>query len=142
MPQEVITHINGTPILRKSIEYLPYNAKLKQLARDKRKAGILSEVLFWQQVHQRKFHGIDFDRQRVIGNYIVDFYVKKLGLVVEIDGRSHDFKKEYDRERQQFLESFGLTVFRITDFDVLQQIDRVMRSLEVLIMEKFGKGDG
>jgi very-short-patch-repair endonuclease len=73
---ETLTTINNTPITKNFIENLPYNPKLKQLARDKRKAGILSEVLFWQQVHQRKFHQLDFDRQRIIGNYIVDFYVK------------------------------------------------------------------
>ena len=65
---------------------LPYNKNLKALLSGKRKAGILCEVLFWQQVHKRKFYKIDFDRQRIIGNYIVDFYVKKLGLVIGIDG--------------------------------------------------------
>lgn len=69
------------------------------LAREKRKAGILPEVLFWQQVHKKKFYAIDFDRQRIIGDYIVDFYVKALGLVVEIDGSSHDHKQEYDAKR-------------------------------------------
>ncbi|MBP1163359.1 very-short-patch-repair endonuclease [Chryseobacterium sp. PvR013] len=42
---------------------------------------------------QKKFHTIDFDRQRIIGNYIVDFYVKTLGLIIEIDGSSHDEKE-------------------------------------------------
>ena len=39
-----------------------------------RKAGVLSEVIFWLQVHKGMFWKIDFDRQRIIGNYIVDFY--------------------------------------------------------------------
>lgn len=46
-----------------------------------------------EKVHKGHFYKIDFDRHPVIGNYIVDFYVKKLGLVVEIDGSSHDDKK-------------------------------------------------
>ena len=86
---DILTHINHIPIKRHLIRNLPYNPELNQLARDKRKAGILSEVLFWQQVHHGKFHHIDFDRQRIIGSYVVDFYVKALGLVVEIDGDSH-----------------------------------------------------
>ncbi len=61
-----IISINNIPIIRYFVENLPYNPSLSKLARDKRKAGILSEVLFWQQVHKRLFHEIDFDRQRLL----------------------------------------------------------------------------
>ena len=47
-------------------------------------------MLFWQQVHKGKFHGINFNRQKIIGNYIVDFYVPSLSLVIEIEGWSHN----------------------------------------------------
>ena len=134
----VLTTINSTPIIRNFVENLPYNPALKQRARDKRKAGILSEVLFWQQVHKGMFHKIDFDRQRIIGNYIVDFYVKTLGLVVEIDGSSHDNKVEYDNIRQQFLESFGLKVYRIADIDVKKNLSWVMMELEKYIVREYG----
>ncbi len=116
--KEILTTINNHPIYRNFVKNLPYNPKLKPLLKVKRKAGILSEVLFWQQVHKGKFHNIDFDRQRIIGNYIVDFYVKALGLVVEIDGSSHNNKKDYDAQRQLFLENLGLKVYRITDTDM------------------------
>ncbi len=135
----ILTHINNTPIKRNFVENLPHNPDLNQLARDKRKAGILSEVLFWQQVHQKKFHGIDFDRQRIIGNYIVDFYIKTLGLVVEIDGCSHDKKVEYDAKRQRYLESCGLRVYRIKDYDVKHNLDMVMLGLERFIVGEYGE---
>lgn len=96
---QILTTINGISIKRNFVENLPYNPKLKMLAREKRKAGIYSEVLFWQQVRAGLFYNIDFDRQRIIGNYIVDFYVKALGLVAEIDGISHENKIEYDAAR-------------------------------------------
>ncbi len=131
--------INNIPIKRNFVENLPHNPALHQLARDKRKAGILSEVLFWQQVHQGKFHHIDFDRQRIIGNYIVDFYVKTLGLVIEIDGSSHDDKVEYDTERQQYLESLGLRVYRIEDYDVKNNLDNVLLGLERYIVGEYGE---
>jgi len=83
---QIVTHIDNIAIRRNFVAPLPYNKNLKPLLPGKRKSGILCEILFWKQVHERKFHGIDFDRQRIIGNYIVDFYVKNLGLVVEIDG--------------------------------------------------------
>ncbi|MBK9633935.1 MAG: DUF559 domain-containing protein [Bacteroidetes bacterium] len=121
------------------MENLPYNPKLKQLVKDKRKAGILSEVLFWVQVHKGKFHKIDFDRQRIIGNYIVDFYVKTLGLIVEIDGNSHDYKQDYDAERQLYFENLGLKVFRCTDDDVKKNIDSVLMALEDYIIDEYGE---
>ena len=53
---------------------LPKNKDLTYYSKKNRRAGILAEVLFWQQVHKGKFYGINFNRQKVIGNYIVDFY--------------------------------------------------------------------
>ena len=135
----ILTTIHNTPIYRNFIPNLPRNRSLNKLSREKRKAGILSEVLFWQQVHKGCFHKIDFDRQRVIGNFIVDFYVKSLGLVIEIDGSSHDHKQAYDAERQAYLESFGLKFFRCTDSDVKKKINTVFTALEDFIIKEYGK---
>ena len=135
---QILTTINGITIKRNFVENLPYNPNLKVLTREKRKAGILSEVLFWRQVRAKQFHNLDFDRQRIIGNYIVDFYVKALGLVVEIDGISHENKVEYDAERQIFLENLGLKVFRTTDGEVKLAILYVMEQLETFIVVEYG----
>src|SRR5690606_9289219 len=135
---EIITHIRNIPILKQTAPHLPYSKNLKTLLSGKRKAGILCEVLFWQQVHKKKFYKIDFDRQRIIGHYIVDLYVKNLGLVVEIDGWSHENKVEYDRQRQRELESLGLKVFRIYNYDVLHHLPIVMKELEDFIILHYG----
>lgn len=124
--------INFRPILE-----LPYNPKLKERAKALRYAENLSEVLFWIQVTKKRFHKIDFDRQRVIGNYIVDFYVKKLGLVIEIDGASHEGKEVYDSKREAYLISLGLKVYRITVGDVMKNIDFVLIGLENYIIEEY-----
>lgn len=134
---EILTEINGTKIQKNHVGNLRYNPNLKKLLPEKRKAGILSEVIFWKMVRAKTFYNIDFDRQRIIGNYIVDFYVKNLGLVVEIDGWSHDTKEIYDEVRQKYLESLGLKIFRITDFDVKNNLSIVMKDLEEFITENF-----
>jgi very-short-patch-repair endonuclease len=66
-------------------------------------------------------------RQRPIDHFIVDFYCPSLKLVIEIDGDSHftDEGKEYDQERTQRLEGYGLTVLRFTNQQVLQDFDGV-----------------
>jgi very-short-patch-repair endonuclease len=94
---------------------LPYNPKLKDKAKELRQAGNLSEVILWNVIKNKQLLGLDFDRQKIIGNYIVDFYCPNLGLVIEIDGESHDFKGEYDVEREQFLKDLGLEIIHFED---------------------------
>jgi very-short-patch-repair endonuclease len=59
----------------------------------------LAEILLWKRIKGRQILGCDFDRQRPIGEYIVDFYCKMLRLAIEVDGRSHDFKEDQDVRR-------------------------------------------
>lgn len=108
---------------------LPYNPVLKERARALRKAGNLPEVLFWNQVKNKQFKGYDFDRQKIIGNYIVDFFCTNCNVVIEIDGSSHDDKVEYDAERDKFLKSLGLTVIHIAAQHILQRLSEVMDML-------------
>jgi very-short-patch-repair endonuclease len=136
--KEITAYINGQPIYRNFIEDLPYNLKLKTRTRALRMAGVLSEVIFWKQVHKEMFWKIDFDRQRIIGNYIVDFYIKTLGLVVEIDGSSHNNKEDYDQKREDYLISLGLRVYKISDLRVKHDLNNVMTELENYIIEEFG----
>jgi very-short-patch-repair endonuclease len=117
---------------------LPANPNFKVRAKALRQARNLSEVLFWIQVTKGGFHKIDFDRQKVIGNYIVDFYVKKLRLIIEIDGSSHIGKEDYDAERERFLVSLGLRMYRISVFDIMRNMHRVIEDLENYIVEHYG----
>ena len=137
MDKKLLTHIDGVAIFRRKIEVLPKNKELLARSRSLRKGYVLSEVIFWKQVRNKEFHQIDFDRQRIIGNYIVDFYIKSLGIVIEIDGSSHDDKEEYDENRHQFLQSLDLKVFRISDFRVKNDLANVMKDLEDYIIEYF-----
>ena len=108
---------------------LPFNPSLKERARELRKAGNLCEVLFWNQVKNKQFKGYDFDRQKIIGNYIVDFYCTNCNVVIEIDGSSHDDKQEYDAKRDKFLEDLGLTIIHIPVLEVMNNMAKVMNDL-------------
>ncbi len=136
---------NEKPIFIGNIEIKQYpnliltaNPNLRVRARALRQARNLPEVLFWIQVTKGGFHKIDFDRQKVIGNYIVDFYVKKLRLIIEIDGSSHIGKEEYDAEREGFLISLGLRMYRISVFDIMRNMHLVIADLENFIIETYG----
>jgi very-short-patch-repair endonuclease len=97
---------------------LHYNPKLKERAREMRNNSTKGEIKFWSELLRKNQTGYQFNRQKIIGHYIVDFYCAKLKLVIEIDGISHDNKEEYDKHRDAILESFGLKVIRYHDQDV------------------------
>ena len=67
---------------------LPANKRLKEVARDLRKAGNEAEILLWKQLRRKQLCNLDFDRQRIIGSFIVDFYCPEKRVIIEIDGGS------------------------------------------------------
>ncbi|MEL1243603.1 endonuclease domain-containing protein [Flavobacterium sp. DGU11] len=137
MEKEIVTHIRDIPIYRNYTENIPYNPALSGRARALRKSGVISEVTFWIQVHKKKFFNIDFDRQKIIGNYIVDFYIKTLSLIIEIDGTSHNDKDVYDEKRDAYFISQGLRIYKISDLRVKHDLDNVMRELESFIIDNY-----
>jgi len=90
--------------------------------------------MLWQRI-RRKALGVQFHRQVPVDNYIVDFFCHELGLVIEIDGFSHHFSKQYqyDLNRQSRLIGFGLKVVRFSEKEVMQNIDEVVDVLIAIV---------
>ena len=109
---------------------MQYNPELKELAGNLRKNMTLSEVLLWNELKQRNMAGYDFDRQRPIANYIVDFYSKELSLAIEIDGDTHIYRYDYDEERQKELENLGVNFLRFEDIEVKKNMTNILRVIE------------
>ena len=105
---------------------IPYDPKLKNLARHLRKNSTLSEVLLWEHLKGRKMNGYAFYRQRPVDRYIVDFFCPELMLAIEIDGSSHDHREERDLERQERLESIGVRFLRFDDLEIKRSLDEVL----------------
>jgi very-short-patch-repair endonuclease len=104
---------------------IPYNPRLKQLARNLRNHSTLSEILLWEHLKNKRMEGYDFHRQKPIGNYIVDFFCPDLMLTIEIDGTSHEVKYHKDQKRQQQLEDYGIRFLRVQDIEVKRNIGSV-----------------
>ncbi|SHJ06163.1 endonuclease domain-containing protein [Pseudozobellia thermophila] len=113
---------------------IPYDPKLKELARQLRKNSTLSEVLLWQNIKNRAYT-VQFHRQVPLLDYIVDFYCHELMLAIEIDGNSHDYKYEYDSTRQGRLEKEGVRFLRLTDEEVKQEMFSVLLKIEETIKQ-------
>jgi very-short-patch-repair endonuclease len=123
---------------------IPYDPKLKQLAKKLRKSSTLSEILLWQHLKGKQMLGYDFHRQKPIDNYIVDFFCNELMLAIEIDGVSHDFEEVYikDMAREQRLESLGVHFLRFDDREIKKDVNNVLQSIENWISEherKYGR---
>lgn len=74
-----------------------YNKKRKPFARNHRKSGTKGEALLWRDVLKaKKYWPWQFNRQFIIGDYIVNFVCRKLHLIIEIDGSSHLAKNDED----------------------------------------------
>lgn len=113
-----------------------YNKKLKPLARKLRNDSTPGEIKLWSEILRAKqFYGYQFNRQFAIENYIVDFISRKLRLVIEVDGRSHDFKAEQDAARDKRLNELGYRVVRIAESDIIHDLKNVIRTLEAYLPE-------
>jgi len=85
----------------------------------------------------KQLNGYQFHRQKIIGDYIVDFFCPKLKLVIEVDGGQHysGQLEAADKIRDEFLKNHGLKVMRFTNLDVLQNlegvVERILEDLEI-----------
>ncbi|WP_265822219.1 endonuclease domain-containing protein [Geovibrio ferrireducens] len=108
-----------------------YNKKLKSFSRALRKNMTDAELLIWSKIRRKQIKGLQFYRQKVIENYILDFYCPASKLVIEIDGGQH-FSEEAihkDNERDRFLLRHGFKVLRFSNTEVLTNIDGVVQAI-------------
>lgn len=94
-----------------------------------------SEVKLWQELKHAKMLGYDFDRQRPIDNYIVDFYCKDLQLAIEVDGITHegDIARQKDEQRQEKLEELGVSFLRFDALLVMNDVEGVLKAVATWI---------
>ena len=107
---------------------LLYNGSLKQHARRLRKNMTNSEQVLWSRLRGKQLLGVQFYRQKPIGDYIVDFFAPKTKLVIEVDGSQHKkgVHASKDKRRDTYLASLGLRVLRFNSRQVLQETDAVL----------------
>jgi len=113
--------------------HIPYNKSLLEKARNLRQNPTPPEKQFWNALRKMPFYKLaKFNRQKPLGEYIVDFYCHEYRLVIEIDGDTHgsEAARAYDQKRTDFLGNNGLRVVRFTNREVMDNIDGVMQELE------------
>lgn len=111
---------------------IPYNPKLKEIARKLRNNSTLGEILLWKRLRNKQMLGYDFHRQKPIDEYVVDFYCPKLMLAIEIDGGSHETDETciHDKKRQKQIEKLGIKFLRFKEKEGREDIRQVLNIIE------------
>jgi len=116
-----------------------YNKDLKPLARNLRNGSTMGEALLWNDLKSKRMLGYTFNRQFSMKledlSIIVDFICRKLKLIIEIDGYSHNFKIDKDKNRDKLMKKEGYTVLRILEQDVRHDINNVIKEIEITVRD-------
>jgi very-short-patch-repair endonuclease len=106
-------------------------------ARALRRQPTKAEDILWRQLRGSRFHGAKFRRQVPFDRYVVDFYCHAAKLVIELDGKQHEWFADYDAGRTAVLESVGVRVIRFTNDDVCGDLDSVLARIRAALQEPF-----
>ena len=116
-----------------------HNKRIVPAAKMLRKNMTKEENHLWYDY--LRTYPVRFLRQRVIGQYIVDFYCAAAKLVVELDGSGHytENGKKHDEERTAFLEGYGLKVIRITNTEIHKNFQGVCEYIDDLVKQSLSQ---
>jgi very-short-patch-repair endonuclease len=112
---------------------------ITELCRKLRQLETPAEKALWHHLRNRSFGGYKFYRQFPIcaqitlGRnyyYIPDFYCSEAKLVIEADGPIHNFKKDYDKNRDAVLSALGLTILRFNNDEILKNKKTVLKEIK------------
>jgi len=109
------------------------------LCRELRQRETPAEKILWFHLRNRKLFEHKFLRQYPICvqsaldkklYYIPDFYCHKAKLVIEADGPIHQFKKEYDKNREEVLVALGLKIVRFDNEQIINNVESVLKIIK------------
>ena len=108
-------------------------SKLRERRKELRNSPTPQEQTLWLYLKGNKL-GVKFRRQQGIGPYIMDFYCKEKSLVIELDGSQHKEGKDYDKERDIYIESLGIKVLRFWNSEIDKNIRQVLKKIREVIL--------
>jgi len=122
-----------------------YNRKKDTLKRQLLRArATKAEKILWERIRMKQIKGIKFRRQYSIIGFVLDFYSPELRLAIEIDGGYHQKADQidYDKARQQLLESLEIKFLRFTNDEILCDISKVIYKIKVSCPPPYQGGGG
>ena len=113
-----------------------YNQNLIKIAKKLRAEMTKQERHLWYDF--LRYYPVKFYKQKVIGNYIVDFYSPAAKLAIEIDGNQHKIDEIYERDllRTQVINKHGIKVIRFSNADIDHEFETVCELIKREINNK------
>jgi very-short-patch-repair endonuclease len=103
--------------------------RLIGFAKQMRREMTAAEKRLWFEIRAKRFFGVKFRTQKVIGRYIADFSSREPMLVVELDGGTHVDREMYDAIRTDYLNEQGYKVIRFLNLEIFENLDGVLETL-------------
>ena len=103
----------------------------KELRKQLRNNATPAEKKLWKALQGKKLDGFKFRRQHSIDRYILDFFCPTANLAIKLDGNSHYSAEaiEYDRTRDNYLQSVGIKIIRYSNYEVYENLDGVLKNI-------------
>lgn len=95
-----------------------------------------TEKIVWYEILDKRKMGFKFLRQKPIYKFILDFYCKELLMVIEVDGDYHNKRKWIDVERDKFMENLNIKTLRISNDEILNDLEKVKNKIMNFIEER------
>lgn len=114
--------------------YVMFEPSITELCKQLRRNQTPSELRLWKILKAKRFDGYKFRRQHPIiyqsiqgkrSFFIPDFYCSEKNLIIELDGKIHEFQKDYDENRDYVLSQLGLTTIRILNEELEKSLEQV-----------------
>lgn len=108
-----------------------YNNQIQKIRRrELRKNQTEAEKLLWEKIRNRQINNLKFHRQYSIGPYILDFFCPQIRLAIELDGNQHKDAREYDKEREMFLNDKNIVTIRFWNDELINDMENVLKIIQ------------
>lgn len=115
-----------------------FNGQLVQRAQEMSRNLTEAESIIWEEILRSKKTGYKFVKQKIVNQFILDFYCSELLLGIEIDGVQHqnEYNQEYDKYRDEIIKTYGIKLIRIPAKEVYNELDSVAKKINKAIQER------
>lgn len=121
----------------------------KLVCRELRRNSTKAERIIWEKLRNKQFYGKKFYRQYPIFHditgketfFVADFFCYTEKIIIELDGKYHQYRLKEDEERTKIFNHLGLSVIRFTNEEIINDLNCVLDKIKEFISNNNDKGN-
>ncbi|MDP8242544.1 MAG: DUF559 domain-containing protein [Candidatus Hinthialibacter antarcticus] len=110
--------------------------RAKKIAKQLRRNLTPAEKYLWSKMRAGQLSNCHIRKQHPIGPFIVDFFISDWNLIIELDGESHHYQIDRDKERESYFYHQGYKVVRFQNQDVFDNVEGVVEQIRQFEMNQ------